>query len=84
MGGKIALLCKTEEHANMLLTYLSKKNILWASGDSLLPTNQWNRFKEKTCYALDTEGLFYGSYRFYKKRQMNEYVICVFNPTMVT
>ena len=50
---KLAILCDTEEKANLLLKAFDKMGKRWRSNQSYLEENNWRGFKEKTCYEND-------------------------------
>lgn len=49
---KTAIVCRTQEEANLLLSMLNDQGIRWASGDSVLDHTNWEQNKEETEYNL--------------------------------
>ena len=52
MQPKTVVYCDTEEKANKLLKWADSKGLTWCNGDSYLNDNQYNVFKDQTCYDL--------------------------------
>lgn len=65
--------CDTEEKANKLLKAFDKLGKTWRDGDSYLSCNEYNDYKDKTCYSND------GGYVFYDWCNDNGYTIYEFN-----
>lgn len=55
---KIAVHCDTEEKAKAFLKECHDRRMEWYGGASLLSHNNWELYREKTCY---TSGVTYGS-----------------------
>lgn len=47
-----AVHCKTEELANEFLEFADSVRYRWFSGTSLLNTNNWEDYKNETCYLV--------------------------------
>lgn len=62
----IVIHCDTEEKANDLLNYLDNLGITWVSGSSLLNYNNWEEYKQNTCYEFYNKGISYADCEFYK------------------
>lgn len=50
-NNKIAVHCKTEEEAIDFCRQMNTHGMKWYNGDSYIESNEWNKEKEKTCYA---------------------------------
>lgn len=61
---KIAVHCKTEEEAIDFCRQMNTHGMKWYNGDSYLKKNNWDRYKEETCYK--NNGCF-ASFLFYKE-----------------
>lgn len=48
---KIAVHCKTEEEAIDFCRQMDTHGMEWCSGESYLKNNNWNYYREKTCYS---------------------------------
>lgn len=67
INGKIVVHCDTEEKAIDFLKQCHDRGMTWCNGDIILSkNNEWNIFKENTCYEYDY-GVAYGSLDCYKK-----------------
>lgn len=62
----IAIHCNTEEKANDFLNYLNSLGLKWFNEDSLLDYNNWEDYKEDTCYDFYNKGITYDNYSYYK------------------
>jgi len=54
--------CETEKEANQLLKIANEFGLEWANGDSYLNENEWEGYKELTCYNFNknkTASIFY-------------------------
>jgi hypothetical protein len=68
-NNRIAVHCKTIEEAKDFCKQMHEHGMVWCNGDSYLNSNEWERYKSKTCYS--SEGC-YGVYNYYIK---NNYTI---------
>ncbi len=50
---KVNIHCKTKEQAVLLLEYLDKQGFKWVSKESLLEDDNWEKYKENTCYYVN-------------------------------
>lgn len=57
--GYINIHCDTEEKANDFLKECHNKGITWNGGSNLLDHNNWDMYKENTCYDHNDNGLCY-------------------------
>lgn len=57
--------CKTEDEAKSFCRYLDSIGRKWIDGQSYLSTTHWEKYREQTCYSINT-GVF-GSLSFYQK-----------------
>lgn len=57
--------CDTEEKANKLLKAFDKMDKTWCDDGSYLSSNEYDDYKDKTCYSNDGG---YGEYSFFKNR----------------
>lgn len=55
-SNKIVVHCKTEEEAIDFCKQMDEHGLKWRNRDSYLEENNWNIYKEKTCY--DSDGSF--------------------------
>lgn len=60
----IAVHCKTEEEAIDFCKQMHEHGMKWRDGDSYLKENNWNMYKEETCYKNDGR---FASFPFYKE-----------------
>lgn len=66
---KTVVHCKTEAEANEVLKLADRLKFKWASNDSYLKYNFYDKYKENTCY--DIVGGTYCSYKFNLIMQYN-------------
>ena len=52
INSKIAVHCKTEIEAKILMEIFNSHGITWHGGMPMVRHNVWNRHKEKTCYEI--------------------------------
>lgn len=66
--------CDTEEKANKLLEAFDKLGETWCDDESYLSCNEYNDYKDKTCYSNDGGYGEYGSFenRLYKIYEFDE------------
>lgn len=66
----IVIHCPTEEKANMLMKFFDKQGWTWTNGEKYSDsTNQWNKYRENTCYnpySRVFKNLDYYNYRDFK------------------
>lgn len=55
--------CDTEEKAIKLLEAFNKEGYRWCNGESYTKINNWEDYKEKTCYSNNH---MYGFMKFYQ------------------
>lgn len=67
---KLVIHCLTEEDANELLAVAESYGWRWVDGEQLTENNNWNKYKEKTCYCLNyfRGGFQFGNQDFYLER----------------
>ena len=53
--GKACIHCKTEEEAKELLRYAQEMGYKWCGGGSLDMYNNWDWYKEETCYYFENK-----------------------------
>lgn len=63
-NNKIVVHCKTEEEAIDFCSQMNTHGMKWYNGDSYLKKNNWDKYKEETCYK--NNGCF-ASFLFYKE-----------------
>ena len=76
-NNKIAVHCKTEEEAIDFCKKMDEHGMKWCSGKSYLKNNNWNYYREKTCYSNKgeyTEKNWYEE-RVYKILEWSNYMI---------
>lgn len=61
--GTLVIHCDTEEKANKLLKAFDRLGKTWCNGESYLYSNEYDDYKNKTCYSNDCG---YTHYEFYK------------------
>jgi len=61
-----AMLCTTEKLANKFLKFVDSFDIKWYNGDSLINHNNWDRYKEDTCYILESHGFCFCDIKYAK------------------
>ena len=49
---KVVMHCSSLKQAKIFLEYLDNYGYNWCSGESYLNSNEWERFKENTCYCF--------------------------------
>ena len=58
---KTAIVCRTQDEANSLLSMLNSQGIRWASGDSCLDHTNWETYGRETEYNLADGYLKFGT-----------------------
>lgn len=53
--------CDTEEKANEFLALADSVGYKWKSGKSLIEINNWETYKEETCYDIEEDGFMFSS-----------------------
>lgn len=70
-----AVHCDTEERANHFLALADSVGYRWVNNKELINYNQWERYKEETCYEVTEYGLMYDNTELFKltKHEIIEY-----------
>ncbi len=67
----VAIHCKTEEEANVLLSYLNSIGRTWKSGDSYIERNSYKLYGHETCYSFNAG--MYGPLSWYQQHNWTVY-----------
>lgn len=65
-SGKFAVHCDTEEKAREFLKECDRVGLKWCSGRDLTNVDNWECYKNETCYRCDKKGVDYANVDFYK------------------